>query len=267
MYEKQEKIAKTPFRKRLMIAMYRVTQVYDESEMFDYAVKETEKHAEKMQDVESGFSSDSDSDLEADERMEQKSQRSSSSSSGRSVSTTPADQVSLLGFDAMIAKFLGVIGEYSDSDVESIFQIIDKSGTGFINRKDFSAFIRLAQKKIVVKRESTRELLSSMKAVADMETALSNSMHTSTKALLPVPALPAPATTPSIHGSTNHGAVFGDANTIEYVQKLMNNSSHGENPLEDWSLFYCGGSNAIKKNLKEISTSYNIGLAIEKFNW
>ena len=33
-----------------MIAMNRVTQIYDENEMFDYAVKETEKAAEKMQD-------------------------------------------------------------------------------------------------------------------------------------------------------------------------------------------------------------------------
>ncbi len=33
-----------------MIAMNRVTQIYDENEMFDYAVKETEKAAEEMQD-------------------------------------------------------------------------------------------------------------------------------------------------------------------------------------------------------------------------
>ena len=59
---------------------------------------------------------------------------------------------------------------------------------------------------------------------------------------------------------------FGDTNTIEYVKKLMNDSS-GEKPLEDWSIFYCGGSNAIKKNLKEISKRYNIDLAVEKFDW
>ena len=267
MYEKQEKIAKTPFRKRLMIAMYRVTQVYDENEMFDFAVKETQKHAEKMQekiDLESSFSSsDSDSDSEADGSTKLSLHRSS----GLSVSTTPDDQVSLLGFDAMIAKYLGVIGEYSDSDVKSMFQIIDKNGTGFIDRNDFSDFIQLTQKqkRKVAKRGLTRELMASMKAVADMETALSNSIHNST-ALLPQ-AAGTPARLSSIHGSTSHGSVFGDANTIEYVQKLINNSSHGEHPLEDWSLFYCGGSDAIKKNLKEISKNYHIDLAIEKFNW
>ena len=132
MYEKQEKIANAPFRKRVMIAMYRVTQIYDENEMFDFAVKETERAAERMQDVdlESGRFLDSDSDSEEYGSMRVNSQRSSR----LSLLNPPHDAVSLLGFDAMISRFLGVIGEYSESDVEDIFHTIDRSITGFIDR-------------------------------------------------------------------------------------------------------------------------------------
>ena len=50
----------------------------------------------------------------------------------------------------------------------------------------------------------------------------------------------------------------------------MTDDSSGEKPLEEWSMFYCGGSNAIVKDLKEISNRYNtydIDLALEKFDW
>ena len=47
----------------------------------------------------------------------------------------------------------------------------------------------------------------------------------------------------------------------------MTDDSSGEKPLEEWSMFYCGGSNAIVKDLKEISNRYDIDLALEKFDW
>ncbi len=57
-------------------------------------------------------------------------------------------------------------------------------------------------------------------------------------------------------------SVFGDfKNSIEYMNKLMNDSS-GEKPLEYILIFYCGGSNAIKKSLKDISKRYDIDLAL-----
>ncbi len=46
LYEKQKKIANAPFRKRMMIAMTRVRNIYDEDYMFAYAVKETENSRE-----------------------------------------------------------------------------------------------------------------------------------------------------------------------------------------------------------------------------
>eukprot|EP00986_Skeletonema_menzelii_P011650 scaffold6077_cov75-Skeletonema_menzelii.AAC.9 len=115
----------------------------------------------------------------------------------------------------------------------------------------------MTQKKNFMKRVSSKDLLSSMVA---LETALSNSIHNSTAG--------SPTNVQSIHANTTHGAVFGDANTIEYMENLTNDSSKtGAKPLEEWSLFYCGGSNGIKNDLKDISKRYNIDLAIEKFNW
>ena len=52
------------------------------------------------------------------------------------------------------------------------------------------------------------------------------------------------------------------------MEKLVNDSCITcEKPLEDWSLFYCGGSNGIKNDLKHLSKRCNIDLAVEKFNW
>jgi len=65
----------------------------------------------------------------------------------------------------------------------------------------------------------------------------------------------------------SHGiSVFGDSDTDEYMNKLMNDCD-GAKPLEEWSIFYCGGSNAIKKDLKKISHCYGIDLAMENFDW
>eukprot|EP00984_Skeletonema_dohrnii_P018185 scaffold8428_cov120-Skeletonema_dohrnii-CCMP3373.AAC.1 len=256
MYEKQEKISNAPFRKRVMIAMYRVTQIYDENEMFDFAVKETESAAERMQDVdlESGSTSDSDSDSEEYGSLTVNPQRSSR----LLLLNPPHDAVSLLGFDAMISRFLGGIGEYSESDVEDIFHTIDRSRTGFINRTEFSDFLNTATRKNVMNRVSSRDLLSSMVALTDM-TAVTNSMHN--------PNSPDRGSS-SHHANTSHGSVFGDSNTIEYMNNLMNAScSTGEEPLEDWSLFYCGGSTGIKNDLKGISWRYKIDLAVENFDW
>ncbi len=256
MYEKQKKIANTPFRKRMMIAMNRVTEIYDENEMFDYAVKETEKAAERMQDIdlETGVLSDSGNNSEVYGGVKP---------TRPSVTAHPEDTVSLLGFDAMISRFLGVIGEYSDSNIEELFYTIDMDRTGFIDRGDFIDFIMMIKRMYAANQNqrSSRELLSSMVALTDMEAALTNSMHNSTSLLTGVS---------SHHNvNTSHGAsMFGDTDTIEYMKNLMNDSFRtGERALEDWSLFYCGGSTGIKKNLKDISKRYNIDLAVEKFDW
>ena len=259
LYEKQEKIANAPFRKRMMIAISRVRQTYDENEMFAYAVKETEKAAKKMllnrarAPTQTGFKVvDEDIDLEAGTRGSAKRRGSFCSRPD-----TPKDQVSLMGLDAMISKFLGVIGEYSHEDIEEMFNNIDEDGSKFIDREEFSRFLELATTE--VDSRSARSLISSMVELTDMELALRNAMHK--------PNASGVTDLSSLHNTGQRNeSVFGGSNTIEYMKELMSDSS-GEKPLEDWSIFYCGGSNAIKKDLKGISKRYDIDLAVEKFDW
>ena len=239
-----------------MIAMSRVIQTYDEDDMFDYAVKETESAAERMQtmDLESGHSLDPDSDSDSDSEP---ARLFSTSSRSRPSADFPEDQISLLGLDAMITRFLGVIGDYSHDDIKDIFDTIDRNRSGYIDRSDFSAFLHMATGENNVRELQTSSyLLSSMVDLTDMETALTCSMHYSLRGAA------------SHRASNSPVSVFGDSNTEEYVRKLMNESARsGEKPLEEWSIFYCGGSNAIKKDLKDISKQYDIGLAVEKFDW
>lgn len=250
MYERQKKMANAPFRKRMMIALFRVTQIYDEDEMFHYAVKATENAVMRMQDVDLQSCCSSDCDLE--EYGITKLQPAS-----RLSSVIPYGEVSLLGLDAMISRFLGVIGEYSHSDLEDLFNAIDSNRSGFIDREEFSALLRMAKSKNVMNRASSRDLFSSMIALGDMEAALTSSMQNSRASF----------STGSSHGG--HQSVFGDSNTVcKYMNKLMDDSGGGgEKPLEDWSIFYCGGSTAIKRDLKQISKRYGIGFAVEKFDW
>jgi len=216
MYSNQKKIAEVPFRKRMMIAMSRVTQIYDADEMFGHAVKETERAAKKMKEA----------DLEL----------------GIPNNECPEGQVSLVGLDAMISKFLGVIGEYSRNDIEDVFLIIDRDATGYIDRPDFDAFLRM----VTSSCEKSSELVSCMDA------ALASSSSPNK----------------SVSGLSRQNSVFGDSTTKEYMSKLMNESGDsGRRPLEDWSIFYCGGSRAIHKNLRDISKQYSIDLAVEKFDW
>ena len=227
MYSNQKKIAEVPFRKRMMIAMSRVTQIYDEDEMFGHAVKATERAAKKMKEA----------DLE----------------SGIPNNECPEDQVSLVGLDAMISKFLGVIGEYSRNDIEDVFHIIDRDATGYIDRSDFAAFLRMVTSSSEIKKSSSsNELVSCMDAALAL--ASSSSKNKSASGLS--------------CGSVGQNSVFGDSTTKEYMTKLMNdNDGSGRGSLEDWSIFYCGGSRAIHKNLRDISKQYSIDLAVEKFDW
>ncbi len=230
MYQRQKKIAEVPFQKRMVIAMSRVTQIYDADEMFGHAVKETERAAEKMKaaDLESGIPNNE----------------------------CPEDQVSLVGLDAMISKFLGVIGEYSRSDIEEIFHIIDRDATGYIDRSDFDAFLRMATSST----ESAMPRKSSKDVMLYFDAALANnSAHSCTPGLLKGS---------SHHASVGQNSLFGDSSTIEYMNKLMSdNDDSGRRPLEDWSIFYCGGSRQIHKKLKDFSKRYAIDLAVEKFDW
>ena len=66
--------------------------------------------------------------------------------------------------------------------------------------------------------------------------------------------------------SLHENHVLGDESTMNYMQNLTKNSD-GDNPLEDWSVFYCGGSNAVSNILRDVTSKYSIGFALEKFDW
>ena len=229
-----------------MIAMARVRNIYDENDMFAYAVKETENAAKRMQAIaETGYLEEYDS-------------------TDSSSDVIPEGRVSLLGLDAMISRFLGVIGEYSRSDIEDIFDAVDTDRSEFIDRAEFSAFLRVAScetESETAYTRSTRDLFATMVGFTNMETALSTSMRNSSR-----PRLLTGDPSHHLPNSQRHDSVFGDSNTIEYMNKLMNDSG-SEKPLEEWSMFYCGSSNAIVKDLKAISKRYDIDLAVEKFDW
>jgi hypothetical protein len=256
MYELQKEIADTPFYKRMKVALSRVVEIYGESEMFEYAVEMTEKESVDGTEALSLDNSDASDFI-------------------------PEGEISLRGLDAMISEFLGGIGEYSRSDIVDIFRQIDTDGSGFIDREEFGDFIRIVTSECA-RRASSIELMAGLEKVMHHSSRHSSldgnsSVHSNrlqnnsilrrlSNAFAPVTT--GEGTSRSIRAS-HHSKILGDETTIRYVQTLITSSrsSGDHNPLEDWSVFYCGGSYAIKNNLKTITKKYNIDLAVEKFDW
>ncbi|KAK1735733.1 NADPH oxidase [Skeletonema marinoi] len=239
-YEAQEKIASAPFDQRMKIALSRVVEIYNKDEMFEYAVEETEKAAaaavSKAQVLESRNGTVDtapldDSDPETAPLL-------------FPPDEVPEGQVSLIGLDSMIYEFLGGIGEYSRSDIEALFHEIDSDGSGFIDRDEFDDFIGMITTESRTLSNSQHELLSAMERSMDVRRSSIDS---------------------SVHRST-HNNILGNDTTIRYMQNLLK-YSEGDNPLEDWSIFYCGGSNEIAQILREVTSKYNIDFAVEKFDW
>lgn len=50
--------------------------------------------------------------------------------------------------------------------------------------------------------------------------------------------------------------LFGGYFAVEHARELSNDPAA---PLRDWSLFYCGGSKRIEKELKDTKKKYGIG--------
>ena len=244
MYEAQEHLANTPFEEKIKIAMNRVLEIYEENEMFEYAVEETEKAAALTSDQ----SVKSDGTLET-ASLEDSEGGTTLLKSNRYEIQVPEGEVSLKGLESMISKFLGGIGEYSRSDIVTFFHEIDADGSGYIDRDEFQDFISMISADCMKKSQSHQDLLGAME-----------------KSLL------AQQSIRSICNETRDSDPFGDDTTNKYVSNLrllQQNTVHGsgDNPLEDWSTFYCGGSKKIKEILKEVTDKYGIALAIESFDY
>jgi hypothetical protein len=173
----------------------------------------------------------------------------------------------------MIPKFLGGIGEYSRSDIVNVFRQIDTDGSGFIDREEFGEFIRIVTSEVAseMRRESSVELMAGLDKVMNRSMMHHSSHHSSldNSSVTDRMGLASRLVTSSSKGTSRNSNILGDETTIRYVQTLVTSSrsSDDHNPLEDWSVFYCGGSDAIKNNLKTITQKYNIDLAVEMFDW
>ena len=242
MYAAKEKISNAPFEKRMKTALRRVVEIYEKDEMFEYAVEETEKAAaQASSDLLLG--SDRTATTVAVSLDENDPEASPLMISP--VDKVPQGEVSLKGLDSMIHEFLGGIGEYSRSDIETFFREIDSDGSGFIDRDEFDDFISMITSKDMT--ASTRSLDLAMERSLAMPRATGHSVVSSVQSQ-----------------QDNH--LLGDESTIEYVHNLVKNSDI-DNPLEDWSVFYCGGSNEIRSILKRVTKKYGVDYAVEKFDW
>ncbi len=271
LFAEQQKLASAPFHERMKIALCRVFETYDDQEMFEYAVEETARVA-ALGDLESADTSSTDSLSLNDASIEK-------APVSPKLSDLPEGQVSVKGLDAMIVKFLGGIGEYSNSEMVELFQKIDTDGSGFIDQAEFEEFVTLATKD-EFKRGRTAWLQEAKTKVENKSTVQVSSfslVQRSSKRLLADTSESMMKTITehnTVRSSSHHLAqtgkfksVLGDEGTIEYVKTIADNTDDNGNPLEDWSVFYCGGSNKIKADLKEISRKYGIDFAVEKFDW
>ncbi len=242
LYEAQLEVANIPFQKRMQVALSRVLEIYGADEMFEYAVKETQKEMYKTSKAESEMNDD---DLEA-APVKLIGRRRSSRHRRHSILATPEDSVSLKGLDAMISEFCGGIGEYSGAELEEIFNQIDRYRTGFIDREDYDAFLGIMTKKGNERRDSMEKLSVSMERI------LKKSLHTKSVRNVNVPL--------------DRFQLLQKQNTMRLLTTMIDESDN-KDAFRDWSIFYCGGSIAIKKNLKEIAQKYGLSFAVEKFDW
>lgn len=233
-YEYQRAFASRPFNERIKIALSRVSNMYSEDEMFNYAVEATMSYSVEASKFEATFTTLSDGDEEKAIKR------------AVSINTKINEKlVSVHGLEAMISAFLGGIGDYSQTDIKHLFKQCDTDDSGYIDRAEFAYFIFLSisnrdcyspgwESKPMSKSFS----LTKRRVVTDSEE------HTSTIRIV--------------------DRMIGDECTMRYMKKMVNDI---DRPLDDWSMFYCGNSTPIVKCLRDIEKKYHVGLGIEKFDW
>lgn len=244
--ENQKALASIPFSQRIKTALARIITIYSEEMMFEYAVSVTAEQLAKETDHNDNLPNDiSTSNGDGDSNGMFKVESSVSlidkvggidtpdeeSAVEKSRNMTEEDVVSTYGLGAMVSCFLGGIGEYSLDDIEDLFKLVDTDQSGFIDRDEFSYFIHLA----------TGE-------TADDEISKSSVNYLKRTSI-----------------DKGEGVIIGDESTIKYMQDMAVGSA--EKPLDDWSMFYCGGSSAIEKSLRGIGKKYRIDVGVEKFDW
>lgn len=242
LYESQVKIANVPFKKRMQVALFRVLEIYGADEMFEFAVDQTQKEVYQHCKADLDCTAESEADCHDQEGIPL-----TSNHRRPSILNLPEGVVSLKGLDAMIEEFCGGIGEYSHDDLREVFNLIDRFDTGYIDREDFDAFL-LVLTKTQNKRNSTKskELASQIDKMMAAKSFAQRSMHGMSR---------------PYRRSTS--AALEDS--LNVMQSMILRSEKGF--VQDWTIFYCGGSDGIKKNLKDIAKKYGLAFAVEKFDW
>jgi hypothetical protein len=247
LYEMQSKLANASLHKRMQVVFSRVIDIYGADEMFEFAAEETEKEVQRDSRIELDMLCEGLDPEAAPLKLHTRPLQPDS----------PLDAaVSLEGLNAMISKFCGGIGVYSMEELEETFNEIDRDGSGFISREEFDAFLAMATSED--RRSSIATLGSHMDKMMLTSIAVDN--------MLSKAVAGQSLHGQSLHGQSLHGKRGSFQIAVKTIQSMMNESD-SKDVFQDWSIFYCGGSNAIKNNLKEISKKYGLAFAVEKFDW
>lgn len=235
-YESQVKIANVPFKKRMQVALLRVLEIYGADEMFELAVDQTQKEVYRH--------CKADLDCKAELEADQEGVPLAGNHRRHSILNLPEDVVSLKGLDAMIEEFCGGIGEYSCDDLKEVFDLIDRFDTGYIDREDFDAFLL-----VLTKKQNERSSAKSKELAAQISKMMKSHHQKAMHGL-------------TLHESNRRSSLVDSLNVM---QSMILKSERGF--VQDWTIFYCGGSNGIKENLKDIAKKYGLAFAVEKFDW
>ena len=278
--ENQRQLADISFDKRIKIALARVLSSYSREEFFEYGVEKTEelklmaaesiteastqgrfmahrngmtvtrRHARRRSSVTSG-------NQHKKRRFSNELHKSSKPCHRVDFVNTSAE-ISLEGLDATISSLLGGIGEYSIEDVKGLFEKVDTDGSGYVDKAELDAFLDLAlstnvDKELIDKvergmaRKMTKRNFSTSSLVSEVSKPSSRRASMASEAQEEVEL------------------IFGGNQAIDNLREL---SLGLDSPVKDWSLFYCGGSKGIEKDLKATKKKYGIdSLAVERFDW
>ena len=267
--ENQRQLADISFDKRIKVALARVLSSYSREEFFEYGVEKTEQlklmAAKPMVEANHTLLNNMGTQRRAGVTITRR-RRSVVHKTTKMTEDfspgIPSGEISLEGLDATISSLLGGIGDYTIEDVKGLFKQVDTDGSGYIDKAELDAFFDMA----LAKQSNDSELIDRIErglargaSVSSMGRRISNerrgldssnSEHRSSIAT---------------EAREYVDEIFGGYSAVEHVRELSHDPGL---PLRDWSLFYCGGSAQMERELKDTKKKYGIGdLAVERFNW
>ena len=191
-------------------------------------------------------------------RVEEEGRRQITNESEHSAPIAPVHttvgEISLEGLDATISDLLGGIGEYSIEDVKGLFQQVDYDGSGYIDEDELNTFFDL-----LLNNDEDAEVIDKV------ERGMMRNVSTTSLASLGRRRSSSRRSSLASEEGEKAELLFGGDQAVEHLLEL---SRHPDSLLEDWSIFYCGGSARIESDLKATKKKYGIGdLAVERFNW